>query len=306
MNCPIFILGIAQRSGTNYLHDLVALHPDCATRNPPTLEDYLLRDAEHLLAYARSLAPFWSAHWQFHDQEPAILAALGRGLMSFIAAAAPGKRVITKTPCVENLEHFPKLFPDVPLLILVRDGRAVAESAFRSFQRPYEHSTRMWAYGAKLIRAFQEAHVGPGGAKHLVIRYEDLVQNVRGEMRKVLELLDLDTEVYDFDAAENLPVRGSSVHRGESKKLHWEPVQKTENFRPLQRFANWSKVQHNRFNWIAGKEMSYFGYTLEPDCCGWVHSFINRAYDARHKFYLVSRDAWGRLTSRARLLHSAS
>ena len=26
---PIFILGISQRSGTNFVSDLLALHPDC-------------------------------------------------------------------------------------------------------------------------------------------------------------------------------------------------------------------------------------------------------------------------------------
>jgi hypothetical protein len=292
---PIFILGIAQRSGTNYLHDLLALHPDCAMRKPPTLEDYLLRHSDHLLAYAGSLSPFWEEHWKFGGQEAALLQALGDGLASFLAAAAPGKRVLTKTPSVYNIDHLPKLFPHAHLLILVRDGRAVAESTYRSFQRSYEYTARMWAYGAKLIRSFLEAREAYQPRKHLLVRYEDLVRDTRGEMRKILDFLELDADAYDFDAAENIPVRGSSVHRGSTEKLHWDPVQKTENFKPLNRFAHWSQGMHNRFNWIAGKELEYFGYSLEPDGGGWLARLLNRGRDARFKLAaLAGHYGWPR------------
>jgi hypothetical protein len=292
---PIFILGIAQRSGTNYLHDLLALHPDCATREPRTAEDYLLRDSDKLCEYARSLAQFWEAHWQIRGQEPAILEALGSGLRSLISAAASGKRVLTKTPCVYNIAHFPRLFPGAPLLIIVRDGRAVAESAHRSFQQPYEYSARMWAYGAKLIKSFVESQGTPAGAPHLLLRYEDVVQNVRGEMARVLDCLRLDAARYDFQAAENLPVRGSSVYRGARRDLHWDPVPKTEAFNPLNRFEHWSRAMHSRFNWMAGEELKYFGYSPDLGQGGRIDRVLNRCREVRYALAWRADEIWHRI-----------
>jgi hypothetical protein len=42
--------------------------------------------------------------------------------------------------------------------------------------------------------------------------------------------------------------------------VHWDPVPKGADFQPLLRFAHWSKAQHQRFNWIAGRELGLFGY----------------------------------------------
>ena len=58
---PIFILGIMQRSGTNFLKDVVDLHPDCAFPGPPLVEDYLAQNADWLINYAKSVAKDWNA-----------------------------------------------------------------------------------------------------------------------------------------------------------------------------------------------------------------------------------------------------
>ena len=66
---------------------------------------------------------------------------------------------------------------------------------------------------------------------------------------------------YDFDAAINLPVRGSSVFRGtRPKEYHWDPVEKTPDFNPVGRWNNWSRSTHERFNWIAGEKLVALGY----------------------------------------------
>ena len=54
-------------------------------------------------------------------------------------------RLVTKTPTVKNLGLFFQLFPTSKLLVLVRDGRSVVESAVRTFDRPYGHAAREWA-----------------------------------------------------------------------------------------------------------------------------------------------------------------
>ena len=59
---PIFILGISQRSGTNFLFNLLGLHPDCE-RVGPIWENFLLNDAQLLVDYADAVYRRWSADW---------------------------------------------------------------------------------------------------------------------------------------------------------------------------------------------------------------------------------------------------
>ena len=58
---PIFILGISQRSGTNFLSDLLALHPDCDATLIP--EDFFVAHADLLIKFANSLDRIWQ-HWK--------------------------------------------------------------------------------------------------------------------------------------------------------------------------------------------------------------------------------------------------
>ncbi len=58
---PIFVLGIMQPSGTNFLKDVVQLHPDCGFPGHPLLEDYLAQSADLLVKYIKSVATDWNA-----------------------------------------------------------------------------------------------------------------------------------------------------------------------------------------------------------------------------------------------------
>jgi hypothetical protein len=98
----------------------------------------------------------------------------------------------------------------------------------------------------------------------MIIRYEDLYLGLDSELPKILNFLNLDGEVYDFDAARELPVRGSSTHRGGKDHVHWEqPVKKTSDFNPIGRWKNWDRRMHERFNWIAGQYLTEFGYEVK-------------------------------------------
>jgi hypothetical protein len=62
-------------------------------------------------------------------------------------------------------------------------------------------------------------------------------------------------------AALNLPVRGSSVFRGQDPtNIHWKPVEKTADFNPLLLWSHWDQALHERFNWLAGQYLVQFGY----------------------------------------------
>ncbi len=255
---PIFILGIAHRSGTNYLSDLLRLHPDCG-RPAPVWEDFLAHHADHLVRYVSSVCRHWYSVEDTVEVEQTLSRNLGDALITFLDARHDRKRTVTKTPSVRNLEYFFKLFPNARLIVLVRDGRAVVESSIRSFGGSFEGRARHWAEAARTIVRFDEARRG-SGVRYMIVRYEDLWRDMEGHLKRILEFVDLDTRTYDFGAAADVPVRGSSVLGRRAGKVHWDPVERTAEFDPVNRWAGWSRSKHERFNWIAGRYLGSFGY----------------------------------------------
>jgi hypothetical protein len=189
-------------------------------------------------------------------------------LISFLTSRVRARRLLTKMPGVRNLEYFFKLFPHAHLLLLVRDGRAVAESAvktggFKPSSARYELAMRSWAHGAKGIVRFDQATKNTD-CKYLIVRYEDIWSDVKGELSRIFDFLGLDISTYDFNAAESLAIRGSSVFRGGEEKVQWKrPVEKTGEFNPLSRWSHWNRALHERFNWIAGEYLEQFGYEVK-------------------------------------------
>lgn len=263
---PIFILGILPRSGTNFLYDLLCLHPDCDA-SAPIPEDYLVSRANLLIDYINSVSWNWRIDWEVEDQKDILFHYIGKGLTAFLNSQAINndnskvkRRIVTKTPSVRNLDYFFKLFPSSHLIILVRDGRAVVESSVKSFNNNYETMMRLWAEAAETILRFDQATKN-SDFKYLIVRYEDLWNNLEAELRKILTFLELDGEAYDFDVAVNLPIKGSSELRRRGKsQLNWQPVEKTSDFNPLQRWSHWGHTLHRRFDWIAGQYLTEFGY----------------------------------------------
>ena len=257
---PIFVLGISQRSGTNFLGQLLGCHADCVTPSAPVYEDHLLRDAGRLLSYSRHTANRWPRRWGDTDAaRTALERGIGRGLVSFLAEGLDGRRVVSKTPSVDNLPLYPRLFPSAHVLVLVRDGRAVTESLVQGFRMPFERAARLWRHGARTILRFQEVAGNDRSLRYRVVRYEDLVEDFEATSASLLDFLDLDPDRFDVDAARRLPVFGSSFSRDASGQ-RVKRVVRTEGFRPVDRFASWDRRTHERFNWVAGAELARLGY----------------------------------------------
>jgi hypothetical protein len=256
----VYVLGILQRSGTNYLADLLELHPQCGRTNPIG-EDFLLAHADHLESFARSVGKDWNRIWDPDGRlNRELLARLGEACVSFVASKMPerpGPRprwAMTKTPSVKNLHLLP-LFPRTRAVVIVRDGRDMVASGMKSFGWDFEGASRQWAEAARTIEAARSA-----GVPFLLVRYEDLLKDLRGELTKVFAYLEIDPGDYDFTAAANLPVKGSSSFGTDKGTVHWRPVEKTESFNPVKRWAGWGAERHERFNWIAGAESVRLGY----------------------------------------------
>jgi sulfotransferase family protein len=295
----IFIHGILPRSGTNYLCDLLLLHPDCARGRDPVREDLFLDHSDHLVAFAHETRNAWDARWgRFApDLSEQLCANIGAGLMSFLWTDR-SRRLVTKSPSVHHLERFFTFYPAARLLVLVRDGRSVVYSGMATFGWDFDRGCRLWSQAADAIRQFRRAQSSRSD-RWRVVRYEDLLDDTEGELRKMFKFLELDPAVYDFKAARNLPVRGSSSFGRQGREVHWELVTKDESFAPKERWASWTPRQRERFDWLAGAQMRELGYTTEAFRGSVVHASRQLLLDWRWTVGYAVR--WVTFRSRVRL-----
>ena len=272
----VFVLGIMPRSGTHFLMNLLCLHPECAQSAMP--EDGLVARSNILMKYIAENYRQWELEGDLPqiEADKLLVEGLGRGLLTFLKEARskaidqgifpqamPGleshpKYMVAKTPSVSNLKNFFRLFPQQKLLILVRDGRSLVESINLSFGYDREEAMRDWANAARNIFNMQKKWKAEG-RQFLIVKYEELYMNTDREMKNIFSFLGLSSEKYDFKKALNLPVVGSSIFK-RNGKVHWQPVDKTHEFNPMDRSAGWTRWQHERFNWLASNELILFGY----------------------------------------------
>jgi hypothetical protein len=265
MGEPIFILGMTPRSGTNFLWDLLLLHPRCGAARYPIREDFFLEHSDHLRAFIADVRKWWDPEWGEFEEGVAdrLEESLGEGLVSFLWIDR-SRRLVTKSPSVRNLDRFFSLFPRARLLILIRDGRSVVHSCMATFGWGFDTAAKRWATAADEIRRFDRRHKHLSSC-YLIVRYEDLLVNLEESLRGILDFLDLDWKDFDFKAARSLPVRGSSFFYGpDHHSVHWNPVEREAGFDPRERWRSWSPQLHERFDWIAGDHLRHFGY----ETCG--------------------------------------
>ncbi|NEQ71162.1 MAG: sulfotransferase [Symploca sp. SIO2D2] len=263
----LYILGVCQRTGTNYLHDLVSTHPD-AQPSSQIWEDQAITTIQYLDKYARTLDIFWR---KYSSPKHARLVSdlkenLGNAVTESIAAQTddPNKLLITKTPSVFGIERIGKYFPKNKFIFLTRDGRSTAQSFSKSFSTSFVRSCLVWRDGArKLIGFLNDAKLSKD-VDYIVIRYEDLQTDFVKTITQVLEFCQLDPSKYNFDGGENMAVRGSSTLVETQDKVSWQKVEKDSSFKPLERYKSWSRIKTESFNALCLTEQTYFGYQDSP------------------------------------------
>ncbi len=254
---PVFLLGIAHRSGTNYLAELLDHHAAIAAS--PLPEDFLVAKLPFLEEYVRRVRGEWSARWDTDNAVTAVRAALGRGLQDYlVSAAAPGTcRILARTPSVDGLPELRRYFPNAWVILLIRDGRSVVESGIRSFEWNFDDASRRWARAARTLEEFRSKDPVP--ERTTLVRYEQLVAKPAETLESLLSFLSLDPADYPFQQIAQTGVIGSSELKTGGGALHWEQAE-ISGFNPLERFSDWTAARHKRFNWLAGRELSQLGY----------------------------------------------
>lgn len=296
-NQPIFIQGITARSGTNYLAHLLRLHPHCAGAYPEfedyKFEDYFLPEAYRLFEFAHAVKDHWGSGLGERERDE-LLYCLGNGLISFLTQHLGARRVVTKTPSIKGLSLFFRLFPTARLIVLVRDGRAVTESMLKTFDIPYETAMRRWVKAADGILTYDQTHKHSEN-RYLLVRYEDLLTDLRGQMGCIFKFAGLPEDLYDFDAAAAAPVIGSSSMKNEAGRITWKPQPKQEGFDPLKRFSHWPNYRHARFNWIAGRQSEALGYPWRQPGGS---RFLWRCYNVMTDLRVYAVNLWRKLQQR--------
>lgn len=267
---PVFVLSPAPRCGTTYLTWILQIHPDFQLPNL-LWEDFVMEHVQFLKDYVHLTSKRWEHRIKsIKDFKQLFLKHLGDGILSFLCEQIEeNKRLLCKTPRSYNLNDFFVLFPNAKLLIVIRDGRDVVTSAVKTWANrilAFERSTWRWAEGARQVLDFMEGNGNElRGKSWMLVKYEDILESPEDTILEMLGFLDIDSDTFDMTQIENLPLRGSSVHRGEKNKVHWDPVEKPKDFQPIGRWKSWRHWQKKKFKIIAGRELIRLGYVGNND-----------------------------------------
>ena len=263
----IFVHGVLPRSGTNFLADALALHPQVHAHPGRLWEFPLLYVAPGAEALQREFLSMFGRNAEVMGRFD-LLAYLASGWLVALQKEAGPQRLLLKSPHVQNLPLFRHIFPYDILLLCLRDGRDVIQSSLQTFGRWHLRSkgfselAREWRYATEAILAFE-----PGGghahANTKVVRYEELVEHTESVVRDALLHARLDPQAFDFDALRRLPVRGSSSLASEGDQ-RWAPHDKPKDFQPVGRWrVAWSSREKRRFKAIAGTTLIRAGYVKD-------------------------------------------
>lgn len=255
----IFILGITQRSGTNYLSDLLRLHANCTfERTIP--EDFLTSVTPLLNNTFKYLESKWATDWDpHHTVIKEMKSQVGLGMAKSLSDA--GANTVLKSPSIEGIEYFTEYFPNSKALIVIRDGRDVAVSHERTWKNvSMKDAAKNWLKQSRQLRRFL-ASTHFNSDIHKVVSYEKVFNEPETELKRIGEFLKLDLDGFDWDGLVHLRIRGSSQSVDLDGRVRWEPKD-LEDFSPVGRYKTLTDRQQRRLNRLLKEELRYWGYEV--------------------------------------------
>ena len=205
---PVFLVGFP-RSGTTLIEQALAAHPAVRTSD----EAPYLRAAEEAAGCKRAGLD------AFLDTPQAELDALRSGYWEAAGGApGPGEVFIDKLPLnVVWIGVIAKLFPRARIILALRDPR---DSVFSAWRRTFAMNMAMYRM-LKIEDAagYYDAAMGAGAAARRVFpdlpvietRYEDVIADFEGGMRRLVDFLELDWDPAVLDFRDTLAGRRVST-----------------------------------------------------------------------------------------------
>jgi hypothetical protein len=171
-----------------------------------------------------------------------------------VYAEAQGKpRCGNKTPRhVIYIPQLARMFPEARFIHIVRDGRDVGLSLLDvDDDMPDLHAAaRFWRDRVTKARADGETL---GTARYIEVRYEDLLDDPEGELRRLCSFVDLPYDEAMLRYYERIPTM--VIGAGEHRKLSKPPTKGLRDWRTVL-----SADEAVAFDAIAGDALASFGY----------------------------------------------
>jgi hypothetical protein len=276
---PLLILGV-RRSGTTLLRVMLDRHSQLAVPDEsyfiPQLADRHLRrvDADPFVDDLRRLdtlaeweVPLDKVRGRLHDGMP-IGAAIGT-VYAVYAEERGKRRWGDKTPMyMQNLRLLERLFPDALFVHLIRDGRDAATSFLsmsagivtENWMHPRDSAGFACQWRAE-VKAARRLGRRVGRGRYLEVRYEQLVEDVEGALRRICEFAQLPYEPAMADYTGSVDV---------SAKPHQQSLTRPPTPGLRDWHAQMSADDVGAFDRVAGDLLRELGYESHeaPDALG--------------------------------------
>lgn len=257
-NPGLFVFGVMVRSGTQYLTNLLALHPHLHRHPRDIWELPLLTQTGPLLDVSEAFLDRYKYNRDRLGKND-LLTLLGTAVISYLQSGMEStKRALLTHPSAEYLDHFFAFFPQEHLLLLMRDGRDVVSSVVKTWPTwPFENAAQIWSANAQMMLKTRDLMLAEN-RKVFYCKYEDALANSESFVRTVCIAFGLDPEVYPYNKIHShVKVKGSSQF---DEAQRWKADQSPQHFHPVGRWHEWTEAQKKTFKQIAGQSLVDCGY----------------------------------------------
>lgn len=261
---PVFIVG-CQRSGTTMLGAMLGSHHQVLTTPesqfvvdcmPDFVDEEL--DTNYLLNKITSHPRF--KIWNFELQKsPSKTSMLYVDFIRWLIDCyrlQQGKKIrywVEHQPGnVKSISKLKTIFPDLKVIHIIRDGRAVANSIMPLDWGPNTISRAAYFWQQRVGLGLSVKEFLPTGS-YLQLRYEDVLDDVDSELLRICEFLDLD---YEPDMVEGKGLILPDFTKNQHQLVGHPPVEK----RKLEWRKKLSKREIEIFEYITGDMLVYLGY----------------------------------------------
>jgi hypothetical protein len=182
----VFLVG-ARRSGTNWLHTLMAMHPALVKVPSETHLFYTLAQLQERFQHGLiGSANTGATYLPRQDMIEAFRDLCDRAFAIQLATyGGPGQLLIERTPLhAKHLDLIGEIYPAAPVVHLIRNGRDVAASLVRQSWGPasLRDAAMEWVDTVQAARAHR-------AERYHEVRHEALVADVAGTMTDLCEFL---------------------------------------------------------------------------------------------------------------------
>jgi hypothetical protein len=298
---PIMIHGQIPRCGTNFLMDILAKHADVSREPADILEFHHFMMVEGLHRYMERLK---ATNHMKSLNETKLRKNFGNAWLNYMQDFVdnPQKCMVLKESNVDSLEYFFEYFPQARLILVIRDGRNAVPSALKSkfvappnlknrLKNPQSWTQRISTYDIETLSRKFRQRVGKSDLEiicHqwntaalkindlvsqvfnaqkeqvLLVRYEDLFQNMAEEVQRILNFCNLPIDKFDWESLEVMPIRGSSFLRDQKGNIDFKKgVNPDSSFDPMNRWEKLSQKQKVLFWKYCRSGMEALGYVAE-------------------------------------------